>query len=212
MSFFLELIFFPLFAFLWGVFVVNPQEEILITHYGRLVRVVRSQGLNWHTVFGRNLIRISTKTQTIDIKKTTVVDSNGNPIIGKHSSTYTYQYSLFHEFSTRSIRSHHLPSSQLQKSSFRSHQRQRIHGKISQNISKYLPNISERSEDQEKQATATLKRVCSRYPYESKDGVSLQTEADQVAREMIEALQSKADLCGVLVSTYELADLQYAPG
>jgi len=63
----------------------------------------------------------------------------------------------------------------------------------------------------ERQAMATLKKICSRYPYESKDGVSLQTEAEQVSKEMIAALQRKAEICGVKVTSYELADLQYAP-
>lgn len=45
----------------------------------------------------------------------------------------------------------------------------------------------------------------------SQDGVSLQTEAGVVSKEMITALQKKANICGVKVLTYELADLQYAP-
>jgi hypothetical protein len=40
----------------------------------------------------------------------------------------------------------------------------------------------------------------------------LQTEAEQVSQEMVDALQKKAQICGVKVLSYELADLQYAPG
>jgi len=72
-------------------------------------------------------------------------------------------------------------------------------------------NVQNVNDYMNRQAMATLKRVCSRYPYESKDGVSLQTEADQVSKEMISALQIKAEICGTKVLSYELADLQYAP-
>ena len=59
------------------------------------------------------------------------------------------------------------------------------------------------------QALATLKRICSQYPYESRDGHSLQHEPEHVMRQMVIALQVKADLCGVAVLSFELSDLQY---
>jgi len=126
--------------------------------------------LYWFDLFGRQIIRISTRTQTIDIKKTTVVDANGNPIIVSGVATFRIVDTVKAAFDVDNVQDYML-----------------------------------------RQAMATLKKICSKYPYESKDGVSLQAEADQVARQMVAALQTKADKCGVKVLSYELADLQYSP-
>jgi len=71
-----------------------------------------------------------------------------------------------------------------------------------------VPNVNDYLE---KQALAVLKKVCSRYPYESKDGHSLQRESDNVSKEMIAILQRKANMCGARIMSYDLTDLQYAP-
>jgi len=113
---------------------------------------------------------MSTRTRTIDIKKTTVVDKNGNPIIVSGVVTYRIVDTIKAAFDI-------------------------------ENLDDYM----------NRQAMATLKKVCSKYPYESKDGVSLQTEANQVSKEMVTFLQEKAKICGAKVLSYELADLQYAP-
>jgi len=63
----------------------------------------------------------------------------------------------------------------------------------------------------ERQAVACLKKVCSQYPYESKDGHSLQKESDAVSKQMCALLQNKAHLSGSSVISFELCDLQYAP-
>jgi len=168
-SFLLNLLFCFL-TCLFSFFTVQPQEDALIVYWGRLVSVKKKPGLYWFDFIGRNIIRISTKTQTIDIKKTTVVDSNGNPIIVSGIATFKIVDTIKAAFDVV-------------------------------NVSDYM----------ERQAMATLKKICSKYPYESKDGVSLQTEADQVAKQMVDALQIKADKCGVKVLNYELADLQYSP-
>jgi len=151
-------------------FTVNPQEEILVLFFGRLSRIYKNPGIYNYSFVGREVIKISTKTETIDIKKTTVVDKNGNPIIVSGVATFRIVDSIRAAFGV-------------------------------QNVNDYM----------NRQAMATLKKVCSRYPYESKDGVSLQTEAEQVSKEMIAELQKKAQICGVSVLSYELADLQYAP-
>jgi len=169
-TFILNLIFGFVLPMLVSFYTVNPQEEALVLFWGRLVSIKKRPGIYWFNVMGRNIRTISTRTQTIDIKKTTVVDANGNPIIVSGVATF----------------------------------------KIT-NTMKAAFDVENPNEYMERQAMATLKRVCSKYPYESKDGISLQTEADQVSREMVAALQEKAQVCGVKVLSYELADLQYAP-
>jgi len=156
---------------IWGsFFTVQPQEEALILFWGRLNSVKNQAGIHFYPWIGRSIIKISTKVQTIDIKKTTVVDANGNPIIVSGIVTYKIVNTIRAAFDVG-------------------------------NVPDYL----------ERQALACLKKVCSRYPYESKDGHSLQQEQDQVAKQMIDVLQKKGDLCGAKILSYELADLQYAP-
>jgi len=156
---------------IWGsFFTVQPQEEALILFWGRLNAVKKEAGVHFYPWIGRSIVKISTKVQTIDIKKTTVVDANGNPIIVSGIVTYKIVHTIRAAFDVG-------------------------------NVQDYL----------ERQALACLKKVCSKYPYESKDGHSLQQEQDHVSKQMINVLQRKADLCGAKILSYELADLQYAP-
>jgi len=169
MTIFLNLLF-GLLPLLFSFYTVQPQEEVLVLFWGSLYKVVRNPGIHWFNMIGRTLIRMSTRMQTLDIKKTTVVDANGNPIIVSGVVTFKIVDTIKAAFDV-------------------------------QNVNDYM----------ERQAMATLKKVCSKYPYEAKDGVSLQTEAIVVSKEMVMALQQKAEICGVRVLSYELADLQYAP-
>jgi len=61
------------------------------------------------------------------------------------------------------------------------------------------------------QALAVIKKTASMYPYESKDGHSLKTEADKIRQDMIRMLQERVDAAGVFVANFELTDLAYAP-
>jgi len=169
LSFILNLLmcFLPVF---FAFFTVAPQEEALILFWGRVTSIKKKPGIYYFNPIGRTMVKVSTKTETIDIKKTTVVDSNGNPIIVSGIATFKVVDTMKAAFDV-------------------------------ENVNNYM----------ERQAMASLKKVCSKYPYESKDGVSLHTEASQVSKEMTEALQIKARICGVKVLSYELADLQYAP-
>lgn len=65
---------------LFGFFVVNPREEIVVLRFGKFVRILRNQGICWIHPVGRNLIRIPTRDMTLDIATTTVLERNGNPI------------------------------------------------------------------------------------------------------------------------------------
>jgi len=151
-------------------FVVYPQEEVLLLYWGKLCHIIKTPGFHAADFFGRKLIRISTRIRNFDIKKTTVVDQNGNPIIVSAVVTYNIIDTVKAAFSVL-------------------------------NVNDYM----------ERQAVACLKKVCSQYPYESKDGHSLQKESDTVSKQMRAHLQKKALLCGVAVISFELCDLQYAP-
>ncbi len=72
-------IFFPP-ILLFGFFVVNPREEIVVLRFGKFVTTLKSQGIRWIHPVGRALHRISTRDTTHEIPKTTVVEKNGNPI------------------------------------------------------------------------------------------------------------------------------------
>jgi regulator of protease activity HflC (stomatin/prohibitin superfamily) len=65
---------------LFGFFVVNPREEIVVLRFGKYVTTLRTQGIRWIHPVGRTLHRISTKDTTWDIPTTTVVEFNGNPV------------------------------------------------------------------------------------------------------------------------------------
>merc|ERR1711933_113435 len=62
-------------------------------------------------------------------------------------------------------------------------------------------------------ASAVLKQVVSKYPYEDDDngGHSLKTEAAAVSQEMTNVLQDRLAHAGVRVIAFNLADLSYAP-
>lgn len=65
---------------LFGFFIVNPREEIVVLRFGKFVTTLKSQGIRWIHPVGRHLHRISTRDATLDIATTTVVEINGNPI------------------------------------------------------------------------------------------------------------------------------------
>jgi len=171
-TFLINLILLPIFLLpLWAsFFTIQPKEEVLILFWGKLNEVKKKPGVYWYNFVGRTMIRVSTRTQTIDIKKTTVVDLNGNPIIVSGIVTFQIVDTIKAAFDV-------------------------------QNVNDYL----------EKQALAVLKKVCSRYPYESKDGHSLHRESENVSKEMIAILQRKANLAGARIMSFDLTDLQYAP-
>jgi regulator of protease activity HflC (stomatin/prohibitin superfamily) len=76
---FVTMIFPPILLF--GFFVVNPREEMVILRFGKYVTTLKTQGIRWIHPVGRSLRRISTRDTTLDIATTTVVERNGNPIL-----------------------------------------------------------------------------------------------------------------------------------
>ena len=65
---------------LFGFFVVNPREEIVVLRFGKFVAILKNQGIGWIHPVGRALHRIQTRDMTLDIHTTTVLERNGNPI------------------------------------------------------------------------------------------------------------------------------------
>jgi regulator of protease activity HflC (stomatin/prohibitin superfamily) len=65
---------------LFGFYVVQPREEVVVLSFGRYVTTHTRAGINWMHPVGRTLHRISTQDATLDVPKSTVVDLNGNPI------------------------------------------------------------------------------------------------------------------------------------
>lgn len=63
------------------------------------------------------------------------------------------------------------------------------------------------------QASAVLKAICSRYPYESDDPAlpSLKGESPELIRALSTELQSQVDVAGISVVLIRLNDLTYAP-
>lgn len=62
------------------------------------------------------------------------------------------------------------------------------------------------------QAQTVLKQVVSRYPYETTDdSPSLKTETYDIGLELTRTLQDKVQVAGVLIESFELSDLSYAP-
>ena len=75
---FVSIIFPPILLF--GFFIVNPRQEIVVLRFGKYVTTLKSQGIRWIHPVGRSLHRISTRDTTLDIPSETVVEKNGNPI------------------------------------------------------------------------------------------------------------------------------------
>jgi regulator of protease activity HflC (stomatin/prohibitin superfamily) len=80
LSLILGIIFFPI-TLLGSWVVVHPQEEKLILIWGKLNRILKSPGMLFVNIWGRKVITITTKQQTIEIPKSVVADANANPII-----------------------------------------------------------------------------------------------------------------------------------
>ncbi len=76
----LSLFLFPV-TILASWLVVHPQEEAVVLNWGKLSKIVKTPGISWVNVWGRKLIKISTKQQAIEVHRTVVADGNGNPIV-----------------------------------------------------------------------------------------------------------------------------------
>ena len=66
---------------IFGFFIVNPREEMVVLRFGKYVGTVRDEGIRWIHPVGRNLKRIPTRDLTLHIHSSTVVERNGSPIL-----------------------------------------------------------------------------------------------------------------------------------
>lgn len=157
---------------LFGFFIVNPREEIVVLRFGKFVTTLKSQGIRWIHPIGRALHRISTRDTTLDIVPTTVVEVNGNPIeisaVVVYRVTDTYKAAL--------------------------------------HVENYRTFITD-------QAGAVIKRVASKFPYESADPTRpcLKKESEDVTAAFIRELQEAVNPAGIQVLGVRLNDLTYAP-
>ena len=166
----LSIAFLPL-TLLASWLVVHPQEEVVVIEWGKLTKIVRSPGISWVNMWGRKLIKISTKQQAIEVHRTVVADGNGNPIVVAAVVTFRFVDSK-----------------------------------------KAALDVQDAASFVKTQAMAVLKQVASRYPYESATHqMSLKTETGVIAKEMRDLLQSKVEIAGAEVASFELSDLSYAP-
>lgn len=65
----------------------------------------------------------------------------------------------------------------------------------------------------EDQAGAIIKRVCSKYPYDSQQqkGVCLKNESKEISTGLVRELQAAVRLAGIVVGSVKFNDLAYAP-
>src|SRR3990167_6106974 len=69
------------FSVLGSWFQVRPNENAVILSYGSYADTITEPGCHFYNMWGRELLTISTKQTSVELPKTTVVDSNGNPLI-----------------------------------------------------------------------------------------------------------------------------------
>ena len=63
---------------LFGFFIVNPREEMVVLRFGKYVGTISSEAIRWSHPVGRTLRRIPTRDLTLHIDRSTVVNRNGN--------------------------------------------------------------------------------------------------------------------------------------
>ncbi len=157
---------------LFGFFILNPREEIVVLRFGKFVTTLKTQGIRWIHPVGRTLHRISTRDATLEIPKTTVVEKNGNPI--EISAIVLYRVDDTYKAALQ-VEDYH----------------------------RFLSN----------QAGAVVKRVSSKFPYESGDEETqcLKKESEVVTQAFVQELQEAINAAGVKVLGFRLNDLTYAP-
>ncbi len=89
LSIILGILFLP-FTLLGSWVIVHPQEVKVILFWGEFTGVLKKPGLYWVNIWGRKVIAVSTKRQTLDLPRTVVADGNGNPIV--IAAVVTFQY------------------------------------------------------------------------------------------------------------------------
>lgn len=82
--------FIGLITLLGSFVIVHPQEEKVLIYWGKFSELLNEPGFYLRNVWGRQIIPVSIKQQTLDLPRTTVADGNGNPIVIAAVLTYRY--------------------------------------------------------------------------------------------------------------------------
>jgi len=157
-------------SFLGSCFSVNEQEHAIILHYGKFTGHKTQAGCYCSNPCGREVRKITTRRQTVDLKNIKVVDFNANPLLVSGVVTFFLEQTV----------------------------------KSALDVEHPISFIST-------QATAVLKRIVSKYPYEATDGVSLQHETGQISNELVQLLQSQVKVSGARIVSFQLNEISYAP-
>jgi len=173
------------FSWLGSCRIVNEKEGALLLTFGKFTTIIKEPGCYFLNPCGTTLSKVSTKQQTTDLPNVKLLDLKGNPVVV--SGVVFWQIEG-------------IKASVLNV----------------QNVYQYVNTT----------AMATLKQVVSKYPYEEDHdpvldspsgstsktkGLSLKTEAAQVARELKDVLQDRLAHAGVSVIAFNMTDLSYAP-
>ncbi|MCB1121260.1 MAG: SPFH domain-containing protein [Verrucomicrobiae bacterium] len=155
-----------------GLFIVKAREEFVVLFFGKFSRTITSPGIRWYPIIGRELRKISTRDTTTEIKTSTVVDRNGNPVT--ISAVIVYRV-VDSKKAAIDVHDHH----------------------------KFISD----------QASAVVKGICSKLPYESQEPNEpcLKEESEEVTLALIQELQKSVDAAGISVLSVRFNDLCYAP-
>lgn len=80
-----------------------------------------------------------------------------------------------------------------------------------ENPEDYVINIDGNKDYIHNQVDAVIKKIASKYPYDSSDGKNLRTETSEISTEMKDELQKLLVSTGVKILNIQLCDLNYAP-
>lgn len=70
-------------------FTLQEREEAVILNYGKYAGVLKEPGIHCSNCWGRSILRVSTKTISIDLPNVKTADQNGNPLIVSGVLAYT---------------------------------------------------------------------------------------------------------------------------
>ncbi|PRP83791.1 hypothetical protein PROFUN_08989 [Planoprotostelium fungivorum] len=158
-------------------FTVPVREEAVLLSYGKYTGTITDPGCHFANCFGREIIKISTRKQSIELPNTKIVDRNGSPLI--ISGIVVFQF---------------------------------INSKrAALDIQNALSFVRDQSQ-------AVMKQIVSEYPYECHEdvdtdykGACLKTEAAEIGEKLVQRLQSKVNIAGAKVISFQFNELSYAP-
>jgi len=76
---------------------------------------------------------------------------------------------------------------------------------------RYALNVTNAEGFIQSQATAVMKQIVSRYPYESHKGHCLKSEPEEIGSELVQILQKKVAVAGARIVSFQFNEMSYAP-